>query len=276
VMNVAVTERGRERLYREFGVLKELNRKKDSPYLPRAHFQDEVGTPGLSERRSKNDPRLLMFLADWFEGYHEFHLSVDQTDRHQKLVIWDRDREAHYLSDMQAAETYAQISTILTGYYDLQTFRQIFPWHHAAGDFILRTTEEANDVRLVTARQYAPMVSGMSIFDALVFFLLNLSLRTRLDRFDGVGAVAWAEDPCVGATLKGFFQGLPLHGAEAAHFMTYLRQMDQEELRDRFVALVDACNTRAPDMPTIRKNLRHHIRVFHRELQQLLCIPGHH
>ena len=275
VMNVAVTERGRLRLYREFEVLKELNKKFDAPFLPTAYFRDEGIHPqrcgGLSDT---NSPPLVMFLADWFEGYHEFHLSVDKTDRHQKLLIWDTRREAHYLPDTQAAQIYAQIAEILTGYYDLKTFRQIFPWHHAAGDFIVRTTNEASLVRLVTARQYAPMVEEMGIYDALLFFLLNLSLRTRLDRLDGVGKVVWAEDACVGATLAGFFQGLTLNGREAEHFLAYLRQTGKEGLRDRFAALVDACNPNAPDMPVIRENLNHHVSVFHGEIQRLHWSPG--
>ena len=58
----------------------------------------------------------------------------------------------------RSIEVYRQAAFILTLYYDVETFEQIFPWHHAAGDFVVKADEGAVDVRLVTARQYAPMI----------------------------------------------------------------------------------------------------------------------
>ena len=279
VMNVAVTERGRERLYREFDVLKRLNRKgaaTGTPFLPVAYFQEE--TCGLCRTDNSPDtdtPFMVMFLADWFQGYHEFHLSVEKrVGHHLGLVVWNTDRGTRLLSDTQAAGTYAQVARILTGYYDPQSFQQIFPWHHAAGDFVVRVHPEASEVRLVTARQYAPMVEGVSVFDALLFFLLNLSLRTRLDRLDGVGDLVWAEDGCVAATLSGFLEGLTLDRADVKDFISYTRETGQAGLHDRFAALVDACSADAPDIPVIRKNLNRHVTVFHEAIQHILFSPN--
>ncbi len=279
VMNVAVTERGRERLYREFDVLKRLNRKDaaaGTSFLPVVYFQDETGGPRRADHSPGTDPPVMvMFLADWFQGYHEFHLSVEKGAGHPLgLVVWNPDRPTRFLSDTQAAATYAQVARILTGYYDTRSFQQIFPWHHAAGDFVVRIRPEASEVRLVTARQYAPMVEGVSVFDALLFFLLNLSLRTRLDRLDGVGDVAWAADGCVAATLSGFLEGLTLDRADVKDFISYAKETGQAGLQDRFAALVDACSTDAPDIPVIRKHLNRHIAVFHEAIQHILFSPN--
>ncbi len=278
VMNVAATARGRDRLYREFHVLQHLNGKYGISCLPQAHFQGEAScSSGLAEN---GDTLFFMFLADWFDGYHEFHLSIDKEDRAQKIVLWDRDKGNCYLSRAQVLEIYKQAANILTLYYDLETFEQIFPWHHAAGDFIVKAEGDSVDVKLITARQYAPMIerSGeISTWDALLFFLLNLSVRMRLDRLDGTGDVAWAGDDCVDATLDGFLEGLrkneekeTQHARTADSFLQFCHFFDKADLSDMFHALVDACDQAAPDMPLIRTHLEKHISKFHTALQGLL------
>jgi hypothetical protein len=272
VMNVAVTARGKARLCREFEVLQYLNGKYDFPFLPWTHFQGEAVLPSM-----------LMFLADWFEGYHEFHLSLDKESGSRKLVLWDPEKDRCQLSRPQAWQTYSQAAKILTLYYDLETFEQIFPWHHAAGDFVVKTQKKSIDVRLVTARQYAPMrdrSEGVSVPDALLFFLLNLSLRMRLDRLNGVGAVAWADDECVDATLEGFLEGLRIKQGKGFidesfvnGFLQYGRSLAKEDLSYRFHALIDACDQAAPDIPVIRCHLDRHISKFHLALQGLLLTP---
>lgn len=267
-MNVGVTERGKARLSREFEVLRFLNGKYDFPFLPRTYFQGEAFPTSVA-----------MFLADWFQGYHEFHLSIDKEDGFQKVVLWDSDKGHRYLSRSQAWQTYHQTAKILTLYYDLETFEQIFPWHHAAGDFVVKAQKKSLDVRLVTARQYAPMLDrseGVSVHEALLFFLLNLSVRMRLDRLDGVGAVAWADDECVDATLEGFVEGLRMKGDKGFiderflnRFLQYLCSLAGEDLSYRFHALVDACDQAAPDIPVIRDHLERHISEFRSALQSL-------
>ena len=268
VMNVAVTARGRAWLCREFEVLQSLTSRYDFPFLPKTYFQGEAVLASM-----------LMFLADWFEGYHEFHLSMDEG-RSQNLVLWDTRKSPCRLSRLQARLIYHQIAKILTLYYDLETFEQIFPWHHAAGDFVVKTHGESVDVRLVTARQYAPMLErseGVSVHEAVLFFLLNLSVRMRLDRLDGVGVVAWADDDCVDATTKGFVEGLRAKQGGGfvderfvTGFLQYGRCLAKEDLSDRFHVLVDAYDQAAPDIPVIRDHLDRHISKFHSALQGAL------
>lgn len=268
VMNVAVTARGKAWICREFEVLQHLNSKYDFPFLPRAYFQGEASSPSM-----------LMFLGDWFQGYHEFHLSIDKEDGSRSLVLWDTDKGHCYLSRPRVRQVYGQAAKILTLYYDIKTFEQIFPWHHAAGDFVVKTQEKSIDVRLVTARQYASMLErseGLSVHEALLFFLLNLTLRMRLDRLDGVGAVAWADDECVDATLEGFVEGLRTKERQGViemgfvdGFIQHVRSLAKEDLSDRFHALIDACDQAAPDTPVIRDHLERHISKFYSALQIL-------
>lgn len=268
VMNVAVTARGKAGLSREFEVLRDLNGKYDFPYLPRTYFQGEASFPPM-----------FMFLADWFQGYHEFHLSVDPEGGSQRVALWDSDRGHMYLSESQAGEVYREAAMILTLYYDVDTFEQIFPWHHAAGDFVVKAEAGSINVRLITARQYTPMLQHSEEVtgrDALFFFLLNLSLRMRLDRLDGVGPVAWANDQCIQATLEGFMEGLRTKGQRGGipegfleAFIRDITSFSVQDLLHGFHALVDACDQSAPDIPVLRNHLQKHTSKFYSTLQNL-------
>jgi hypothetical protein len=268
VMNVALTARGEARLCRELEVLEYLNRKNDFRFLPRSYFQGQTFPPPM-----------FMFLADWFQGYHEFHLSIDKEDSSQGLFLWDTEKGHYRLSEPQVRQVYYQSARILTLYYDLETFEQIFPWHHAAGDFVVKAQGETIDVRLITARQYAPMLEpseGLSVQEALLLFLLNLALRIRLDRLDGVGSVAWADDDSVDATLEGFVAGLRTKEREGVietgcvgGFLSYLSSLTKEDISYGLNALVDACDQRAPDIPVMRGHCESHILKFHSALQSL-------
>jgi hypothetical protein len=189
------------------------------------------------------------------------------------MALWDSARGRYSLSELQAREIYRQAATILTMYYDVETFEQIFPWHHAAGDFVVQADKKSIEVRLITARQYAPMLEpsgGVSAHEALLFFLLNLSLRMRLDRFDGVGPVAWADDACVDATVEGFIEGLRVKKRQrwiSKHFLDefvkHIRTFTEKDLEDRLEALVGACDQSAPDIPVIRNHLKRHASNLH-------------
>jgi hypothetical protein len=139
------------------------------------------------------------------------------------------------------------------------------------------------DVKLVTARQYAAMLEpaeGVSVHEALLFFLLNLTLRMRLDRLDGVGAVAWADDESMDATLEGFVEGLWTKERQGVieigfvdGFVQHVRSLAKEDLSFRFHALIDACDQTAPDIPVIRDHLERHILKFYSALRGLILTP---
>jgi hypothetical protein len=116
----------------------------------------------------------------------------------------------------------------------------------------------------------------VSVYEALMFFLLNLSVRMRLDRLDGVGEVAWAHDECVDATLEGFVESLKTKEALRfiekgflEGFIQYARSFSREDLSDGFHALVNACDQAAPDIPVMRTHLESHISRFHKAIQSL-------
>lgn len=274
-VNVAISEKGKEWLRHEFSVLKELNSKFKLPYLPSTYFQGKVNY------RSTNDTEesMLMFLGEWLEAYHEFHLSIDKRDSRQKIIVWDVDNGYRYISDKQGREIYKQASKILTLYYDTHDFRQISPWHHAAGDFVLKITDANIDVKLITARQYEPMIVFLEDaahinLMALVCFFLNLSMRMRLDRFDGIGDIAWAGDFCLDGVMEGFYEALKFKERTGAYglgrvqeFIDLLKCFTQDDLECMFNALIDACNKAAHEFPVIINNLDRHTKKLYSVIQ---------
>ena len=263
VVNVAVTEIGRSYLKADFDNIRLLNDQFPYRFLPQVYCKGAVTLPGRSRR-------LEMFLGEWLEGYHEFHLSGEPAELNSRLIVWDPVKGAHPLSKQQRADIYRQIALILTAYYDLETFEQIFAWHNAAGDFIVKTDGGQIDIRLITVRKYAPLFADVSgdadtVLQAMLIFWLNLSIRIRLDRFDGVGEFGYADDDIVEAALNGFFDGLSLQvrfGRIPKElpdlFAGYLKALASDD-RDTLlggIALRTQCP--APEKALIRKHLKHH------------------
>ncbi len=235
-LNVAISDMGRQWLKEECDVLLKLHTKFDLPYLPRVYCLGELN--GMS-----------FLLEDWFEGYHEFHISKDNEGK-QQLKLWDFDHGYKHLSQEQSFEIYKKASKILTLYYDLEDFSQIFPWHHAAGDFVVKIEDKKIDVRLTTARRYEPFMgfiekNTLNPILALCYYLLDLTIRMRLDKVEGLGEVIWADDTCVKATLTGFFEAFKLkvdlknYFNQAEDFLSLLQSFSQKELKNIFNPLID-------------------------------------
>ena len=202
VVNVAVSADGRRTLPGEVKALERLAEQRPFGWLPQVYGYQATEIP--------------MFLGDWFDDFHEFHLTRPAGGE-SAVVIWDGAAAPHLLSNDQAADLYRQAAMILTACYDPISTCQIFPWHHAAGDFVVRIDGSGVAVRLISARDYQPFSASAreadderAVLDNLVIFLIHLSLRMRLDRLDGVGPVAWAPDACLAPMIEGFFQGLDL------------------------------------------------------------------
>ncbi len=207
VLNVAVTPAGFECMHNEVDALRQVAVRLPERAVPRIYGVGHVERPnGLS---------FWMFLADWFENHHEFHLSVDPQDGRQKTVVWDTGRRPFLLARHASEPIYEQAAYLLTRAYDSETTRQIYPWHHASGDFVLHHGQDGIELKLITVRQYAPTLaaeSGQPLdaesrLMAAVAFFANLTLRNRIDRLDGTGKMAWAGDEAVAATVAGFLRG---------------------------------------------------------------------
>ncbi len=263
-LNIALTERGRTSLKNEFKTLIKLNTRYKLPYLPEPYIFNEINSTAF-------------LLEEWFEDYHEFHMSIDKYGR-KRLKLWEFGKGYKFLSEAQEFEIYKKVAKILTLYYDIYEFDQIYPWHHAAGDFIAHVDNKEVGLRLTTARDYKPFMEfenkKVHPFLPLFYFLLNLTIRTRLDKLDGIGKVVWADNFTIEATLSGFFEALKLKGDRkndyrlSNKFLNLLKSFKKEDL----------CNTCNPilelyrgtkDLKIIKSNLDEHIEKLYITLQNL-------
>jgi hypothetical protein len=264
VINVAVTPIGCSFLRQDFENIRLLNHRYPYPYLPQvyAHGTASAGSNHISD--------IEMFLGQWLDGFLEFHLSGEPIIGNDQLLVWDPKTGAQRLSDFDRIQVYRKAAQILTTYYNLETFEQIFAWHHAAGDFVLRADGQYIEVRLVTVRNYRPLFEGLGndidvMIHALLFFLLNLSVKMRLDRIDGVGEFVWANEDIVAATLNGFLEGLFLQVESEripreliGFFVDYMKSLTNGELNERLNAIFEKTFKQTPEGRMIRRELNRH------------------
>ncbi|MDZ7697586.1 MAG: hypothetical protein U5R49_11915 [Deltaproteobacteria bacterium] len=276
-------------LKREYVLLQGLGRVHELPYLPAVFAQGEVplrardkGDSGSGEKALRGN--FAMVLSDWFEGFHEWHITPDNAQNRQQIRLWDPREERRYLSASEVYQLFKEASKILTFYYDPATSRHIYPWHHAAGDFVVRIRADTLQVRLVTVRKYASIMDAFSTESmnpliALVYFFLNLTIRMRLDRADGVGDTVWIADFAVSAVIEGFFEAIT-HMVREATFtlcdqkslLSLLRSFAPSELKLLFQSLYGLYEGGDPEEYAIMKDqLERHITFLHQALQEF---PG--
>jgi hypothetical protein len=280
VLNAAISGTGIRSIHEEYRTLKRLNSEYGFAFIPRVY--------GYGEARMAGDRKIPMFLGDWLEGYHEFHIADDPTGPGRNICVWDGDQSRSLLLQDHQADIYRQAARILTCYYNAESFEQIFGWHHAAGDFIVRADDSGVDLKLITVRRYAPHLKtpgdhqnggadAEMILQALLLFFLNLSIRMRLDRLDGVGDLVWADRFAVAATLEGFFEGLALKEQISSLpdsidrcFAYFLSVCTAEDLGELCQSVADTFDRRAPETPIVRQNLKEHIASLSRAIEQFL------
>jgi hypothetical protein len=205
VLNVAVSSSGQKLLIREFQNLDKLNRELNIPYWPLVF--------GRGGGRTDGGRQLPMFLGQWLDGFHEFHLTAGSDQGCPQVVVWDVDRGQWMLTGGQVQELMRQAACILAYAYNPLTFEAVLDWHHAAGDFVINTAEQGLSVRLITVRKYAPIIEiaepdVAALLEALLIYLVNISLRLRLDRLDGTNQMACHPPAVIPAICQGFLQGL--------------------------------------------------------------------
>ena len=275
-VSTAVTETGRKWMAREYDILKSLSNSHNLPYLPKVYSFGHV-TP-----QTKDHPHatLTLLLAEWFENYHEWHHSFDENSQTLKICIWDIKHGNRYASEQEAAAIIRQAAKILTLYYDPNSFKQIYPWHHAAGDFIVGTDKGSVDVKLTTARQYESIMGAFSAgtnnpIIAIVYFFLNLTVKMRIDKLDGLGESVWAGSFAVHATTAGFLEALTAMATEGRYdlgqveeLLTLLQSFDEKELGGLYEPLLDLYQEEDPeDLALIQKNLGGHINLLYQTLR---------
>ncbi len=267
VLNVALRASSQRLLENEFGHFRQLHQKICTDLIPEMYLLDSETV----EASNGNHSRLLIMMGDWLEGFHEFHLSAETKSGLLRMLLWDLDQGYTFLSERQSEEIWRKGAYILTHFYNPETFEEIFPWHHASGDFVASRINGELDLKLITIRQYGPRLifhecSPENQVTALTLFLANLSIRMRLDRLDGVGEIVWAPDSSLEPTLKGFMDALRRKIEDQkcderviAAFLETLKRLSVSELTKIFQAVVESYDSEAPDFPIIHNNLADHI-----------------
>lgn len=276
-VSTAVSEKGKRWLASEYEILTNLNRGFNLPYLAKAYSTGDVEC----QAGNGKSETLAMLLSEWFEEYHEWHFSDDETGSSHRICIWDLKKGNRYASKNEAFGIFKQASKILTLYYDIYNFNQIYPWHHAAGDFIVRTRSSGLDVRLTTARRYQSIMDILSddIVDpmvAMIYFFLNLTIKMRLDRLDGVGMTVWAGDFSVDAATAGFFEALQIVEAQGRYplgqveeLLFLLTSFNENELGGLFNPLFGLYQKDNPaDFSVIQANFISHVRLLYQTLRK--------
>ena len=280
VLNVAVTDVGKQCAQREYRLLKKLNTDYPDSFIPKVYALGNVFT-------KMDQVETRIFLGEWFEGFNEFHISLDPADGKYKIIVWDHEHGNFFLTPHQTMELYRQAAKILTYYYNMLTFEQIFSWHHAAGDFVLKCQKDDIELKLITVRQYRSMfenniVSESTepdselILEALLVFFLNMAIKMRIDRLDGVGDIVWSADVALKGILKGFFEALALKPEISAFagplndcFRQHLLSCCRTDFLDLNHAIVHTYPAQAPDIPVIRQHLEKHVEGLYNSVRQL-------
>jgi hypothetical protein len=264
-VSTALSPEAKETLHHEFELSMRLDNRFGLPYLPRMYSKDAVKV-----EREEGVEAPVMCLSEWFEGYHEWHFSGDEA-RGAGIIIWDLGAGYRLASEKEAREIIRQASRILTLYYDTETYHQIFPWHHGAGDFVVRPYEGGIDVKLITARGYEPIVffvekEEIGPLRAILFFFLYMSVKMRLDKSEGMGQTVWAEASVLDAVVEGFFQALMTKEGKGdcgfggvEDLLKAFRSMGEEGLRGFLCSTMDICRRYDPvDFAVIERHLDGH------------------
>ncbi len=276
VLNVAISQTSIDCAGNEYLTLQKLHAEIPNRFIPLVYGHGKI----ISKR---SDLPIGMFLAQWFEGFHEFHISKDPADGRNKIIVWDHTNGNHFISKECAAEIYRQAAMIMTFFYNIYTFEQIFPWHHAAGDFVVKIKDNKPEVKLITARQYAPLYEADTsdeesdlIYEGLLIFILILSIRMRLDRLDGTGDVVWADNEAVEGTIKGFMDGIHMKGESNMipcdinnKLINYLLSHSEDQLLELSNIVVNSFNQSAPDILVVNKNLSRHSSELYQAIRKL-------
>lgn len=274
VLNVALSNVGKDFLEGEYLNLDRLDKKYMFGFIPKVY---EYGCVQIDDKR-----QVRMFLGEWFEGYHEFHVSEKSEHHPGRIAVWHSEKRKVFLSKEQATALYEQATAILTAYYNIETYEQIFSWHHAAGDFVVNIESAEPKVKLITVRRYERLFNKSdddfsTVVNALLLFLINVSIRMRIDRIDGVGELSWIDDFAVEGIIKGFFKGLQLATTAAAipepfvdSFKEFLKNIPDEDFFDLFYAVMGRMSAMSPDQAVVRTHLKKHVIVFLETMSNIL------
>jgi hypothetical protein len=265
VLNGAVGNYGLSLIEKEVPLISKLNKSFPKHYLPLVFGLGILKTP---------KGRIGFFLGEWFEGYREFHATT--VNHHRQIVIWESDGSCRCLSEEHAFPIYREAARILTYYYDIETFEQIHPWHHAAGDFIVREIDGRFQVKLITVRGYSSLTefgSGQAdqknhILPSLLVFFFTLSLKIRLDRLDGTGEAAMLGDGVLTTIVDGFLDALDEkskvydYGNLKQVFITFFNGFDLDQMMNICITILESGDINPTENRLIKGNLESHCGIL--------------
>lgn len=271
VLNGAVSDMGLAIIETEYRNLKSLNAFSSNSYVPVAF---DVGF--VTSAKGK----IGFLLGQWFDGFEEFHV-VAANDKN-RIGLLKNDGSFSLIPESEAFEIFRQASEILTFYYDINSFKQIFPWHHAAGDFIVKINNHGIEVKLITVRGYERLVDNDSdnlMFDLLLFFL-NLSLRMRIDRDRGTKEYVFLDEFVMKACVDGFVKGLKNNIKRSGKtgnidpefyniFIEFIKEFDFETILNIFIIVAGSCSSDVPERSIVEQNLKAHAKAMHRAIKKI-------
>lgn len=262
VLNGAVIDPGFTLVETEYRLLARLGKEVSPCFIPRVFgtgvHATEKGAAGF-------------FLGEWFDGFYEFH--VTRTAHDDQVAVWKDDGTHDPIPWHQAETIYENIARVLTAYYDVDTGHEIFPWHHAAGDFV---TDTRGEVRLITVRGMGLLTEmpfetsdgEVKRLFRMLFYFLNLTLCMRLDRLDGTGPLVWLPERVLNATVRGMYRSLTDSSVRRSgtrdlsgpwsRFVTFARRFDPQHFYDIMTHLLEDRHFSAAEAELIRKNLALH------------------
>jgi hypothetical protein len=269
VLNGAVKDPGATLVETEHTLLMHLADQVMPGFIPKVFGMDTI---------SCDKGTVRFFLGQWFDRFYEFH--VTQTHEGQKVVLWKENGSHEPVSWQAAAGIYEKVAYVLTAYYDIHTGREIFPWHHAAGDFVAAPKKNGFDVRLITVRGMAPLTKmpskrsspGVRQLFCLLFYFLNLTVRMRLDREDGTGSLVLLPEIVLDASVDGLFQALKdraagrLEGENRAGFppdlpaafLEFAQGFNPGQLAELLAALMDDWYPDTDEQGLVGENMSYH------------------
>lgn len=274
----ACTYRGRLCLEEDFSILRDLDRKFGFRHIPSLYCLDtRVPVPG------KEDISFSIALSEWYEGYWEWHFSVDREENRIRIVVWDTLNGSFFLDKQQEEELFRIIAYIHTSYYDCATGNQIYLWHNSAGDFIVKQDGRKTEVKLTTVRKYGVYLSFIKDIHensaaALIYFFLDLSVRMRVDRLDGTGKAIIADRRFLKPVIKGFLEAIDEKSQKGIYtpmssgqFITLLSGMTVEELTTLFKPLEGIYMEEGNiNMPFLTRGFSEHISELHEAFQMFI------
>jgi hypothetical protein len=269
----ALSPEAKETLERECDLLDRLNGRYVYSLIPQIYLKDKV-ISGHSEKSETID----MALSNWFEGYHEWHFSGNKNNA-ETISVWNMERGYQSAATDVIGEIIRQASKVLTLYYDHISNHQIYPWHHGAGDFVVKVDEEGVDVRLISVRGYDATISPLkgritNPLELILFFFLNMTVRMRIDKSEGMGDPVWAGAFILPAVLSGFLEGLKQKEEEGKtdkrireKILHYLRDLTRKALHKKLVRQIEMYRGIDPvDFSCMHEHIEAHSNELYRAL----------